>query len=99
MTTDGAPKSSQLFIGVVLGALGGFLAATFSRRQTRDALRERGGESLDYLNRQAGKLRDSAEGLVQKGKEFIDPERHAVQRDSETEKLAYQEKQRETSGG
>lgn len=99
MTTNDEPKSSHLLIGLVLGALAGLIAATFSRRQAREALRERGGESLDYLNQQAGRLRDTADGLVQKGKEFIAPQRYSVQRDTEGEKQAYQEKQRETSGG
>ena len=37
------------------------MAAILSRKETREVLRERGGKSLDYLNQQAGKLRETAD--------------------------------------
>lgn len=99
MTTNGTAKTSQLFTGLALGAIGGVIAAIFSRKRTRDALRERGGEGLSLLNQQAGKLRDTADDILRKGKDFIGPQWNSVRNDTEAEKQAYQEKQRETLGG
>ena len=67
---------------------------------TREALRERSGKSLDYLNQQAGKLRETADEIVEQGKNLIackgsDSVGHAT----EAEKQAYQEDKRENLGG
>jgi gas vesicle protein len=99
MTTNGESKFSYLLIGLGLGAIGGLMAAILARKETRELLRERSINSLDYLNQQAEKLRESAEGIVKKGKEFIGPPRNSVKTDTEAEKQAYQEEQRETLGG
>jgi gas vesicle protein len=99
MTTNGESKFSYLLVGLGLGAIGGLMAAILARKETRELLRERSINSLDYLNQQAEKLRESAEGIVKKGKEFIGPPRNSVKTDTEAEKQAYQEKQRETLGG
>ena len=71
MTTNGESKSSNLLIGLALGAIGGLVAAILSHRETREALRERSGKSLDYFNQQAGKLREGADVIVQQGKKLI----------------------------
>jgi len=63
-------------------------------------LRERSDKGRDYLNRQTGKLRESAEGLVKKEEEFIGGEkRGSVKTETEAEKQAYQEEKRKHSGG
>jgi len=64
MTTNGESKFSHLLIGLGLGAIGGLIAAIFARKETREALREQSGKSLDFLNQQAGKLRETADVLV-----------------------------------
>lgn len=99
MTTNGESKFSHLLIGLGLGAIGGLIATILARKETRETLRERSGKSLDYLNVQAGKLRESADGIVKKAKEFIGPQRESVKTDTEAEKQAYQEERRETLGG
>jgi gas vesicle protein len=99
MTTNGESKFSYLLIGLGLGAIGGLMSALLARKETRDVLRERSGKSLDYLNHQAGKLRETADVLVKKGKEFIGPPRDSVKTDTESQKQAYQEERRETLGG
>lgn len=71
MTTNDESKFSYLLIGLGLGAVGGLMAAILGRKETREALRERGGKSLDYLNEQAGKLRETAGVIVQKGKKLV----------------------------
>jgi len=99
MATNGESKFSYLLIGLGLGAIGGLISAALARKDTRELLRERSNKGLDYLNQQAGKLRESADEIVKKGKEFIGPHRDSVKTDTESEKQAYQEKQRETLGG
>jgi gas vesicle protein len=99
MTTNGESKFSYLLIGLGLGAIGGLMSALLARKETREVLRERSGKSLDYLNQQAGKLRETADVIVKKGKEFIGPPRDSVKTDTESQKQAYQEERRETLGG
>ena len=71
MTTDVEAKFPYLLLVLALGAAG-LVAAMLSRKETRAVIRERSGKSLDYLNQQAGKLRETADLLVQQGKKLID---------------------------
>jgi len=100
MTTKGESKSSHLLIGLALGAIGGLVAAILAHRETREALRERSGKSLDYLNQQAGKLRETADAIVQQGKKLIACNgSDLVDHSTEASKQAYQENKRENLGG
>ena len=99
MRTNDESKFSFLLIGLGLGAIGGLMAALLARKETRELLRERSRNSLDYLNEQAGKLRESADVIVKKGKEFIGPHCDSVKTDTEAQKQAYQEEMREHLGG
>jgi len=99
MTTNDESKFSYLLVGLGLGAIGGLMAALLARKETRELLRERSINGLDYLNQQAGKLRESAEVIVKKGKEFIGPHCDSVKTDTEGQKESYQEERREHLGG
>ena len=100
MTTNGESKFSSLLMGLGLGAIGGLMAAIFARKQTREVIRERSGKSLDYLNQQAGKLRETADVIVQQGKKLIACNGSAsVDHSTEADKQVYEEKRRETLGG
>ena len=100
MTTKGESKSAHLLIGLVVGAIGGLVTAILAHRETREALRERSGKSLDYLNQQAGKLRDTADVIVQQGKKLIACNgSDTVDHSTEASKQAYQEDKRENLGG
>ena len=100
MTTNGESKFSSLLMGLGLGAIGGLMAAIFARKQTREVIRERSGKSLDYLNQQAGKLRETADVIVQQGKKLIACNGSvSVDRSTEADKQVYEEKRRETLGG
>lgn len=100
MTTNGESKFSYLLIGLGLGAIGGLMAAILARKETREALRERGGKSLDYLNQQAGNLRETADVIVQQGKKLLACNgSDLVDRSTEAEKQAYREDTRENLGG
>ena len=97
MTTHGESKFSHLLIGLGLAAIGGLMAAILARKETREALREHSGKSLDYLNQQAGKLRETADVIVQQGKKLMVSD--SVDHSTESEKQAYQEDKRENLGG
>lgn len=99
MITNGESKISFLLIGLGLGAIGGLMAALLARKETRDLLRERSTEALDYLNQQGKKLRESAGKIVKTGEEFIGPHCDSVKTDTEAQKQAYQEERRENLGG
>jgi gas vesicle protein len=100
MTTTGESKFSYLLVGLGLGAIGGLMAALLGRKETREVLRERGGKSLDYLNQQAGRLRETADVIVQQGKKLMACSgSESVDRSTEAEKQAYQEGKRENLGG
>jgi gas vesicle protein len=99
MRTNGESKFSYLLIGLGLGAIAELLFAPRSGEETRKYLRQRSNKGLDTLNQQAGKLRESAEAIVKKGKEFIGPHCDSVKTDTEAQKQAYEEERRENLGG
>jgi gas vesicle protein len=100
MKSNGGFKFPYFLIATGIGAIAGMWVVLRSGEQTRKYLRERSDKGLDYLNQQAGKLRESAEGLVKKGQEFIGGQkRGSVKTDTEAEKQAYEEEKRKHSGG
>jgi gas vesicle protein len=94
METNGESKFSYLLIGLGLGAIGGLMAALLARKETRELLRERSTEALDYLNQQGKKLRETTEGIVEKGKELMSQCCGSVDGTTEKEK----QERRETLG-
>lgn len=84
---------------LALGAVAGLLLAPRSGKETRKYLRERSNRGLDILNEQARKLRESAEAVVEKGREFTGRQRDSVETAAEAETQAYQEEGRENLGG
>jgi hypothetical protein len=100
MTTNGESKFSYLLIGLGLGAIGGLISAVLARKDNRELIRERSGKSLDYLNQQAGKLRETADVIVQQGKKLIACKgSDSVDHSTEAEKQAYREDRQENLGG
>jgi len=100
MRTNAGFKFPYFLVGMGVGAIAGLLFAPRPGEDTRKYLRERSNKGLDALNRHAGKLRESAEGVVEKGQEFMGrQDRNSVKTDTEAEKQAYQEERRENLGG
>ena len=99
MITNGESKFSYLLIGLGLGVIGGLMATLLARKETRELLRERSIGGRDYLNQKAGKLRESTDVIVKKGKELIGPHCDSVKTEPEAEKQVYQEERRENLGG
>ena len=86
MRTNGESRFSLLLIGLGLGAIGALVAALLARKETRQSLRERSTETLDYLSQQTNKLRETSEAIVDKGKEFLSHRRDSVDATIEEEK-------------
>jgi len=99
MTTNGESKVSYLLVGLGLGAVGGLMAALLVRKETREIIRDRSRKSLDYLNEQAGKLRETTDVIVQQAKKLMACKRSDSASDStEAEKQTYREDGRENLG-
>jgi len=98
MTTNGQPKFSYLLVGLGLGALSGLMATILGRRDNREALRERGGKSLDYINQQAGKLRETADEIMQRGQKLIARKGESDGHATEAEMPTHREDRRENPG-
>ena len=99
MKTNDEFKFPYFLVGMGLGAIAGLLLAPRSGEETRKYLRERSTKGLDTLNQQAGKLRESADVIVKKGKEFIGPPCDSIKTDTEADKQAHQEERRANLGG
>ena len=98
MRTNVEAKFSFLLIGLGLGAIGALMAALLARKETRESLRERSTEALDYLSQQTNKLRETSAGIVEKGKELLSHRCGSV--DATTgEKQSHQEERREHLDG
>ncbi len=96
MKTRETDKFSYLLFGIGLGV---GISALLARKETRVVLRERGRKSLEYVNQQAAKLREAADEIAKRAKDFVGPHRDSVKTDTDAEKQAYQEEKREILGG
>ena len=99
MKTDHESNFSYLLIGLGLGAIGGLMAALLARKEMRELLRERSSKTLDYLNQQGKRLRETTEGFVDKGKQLVSHRCCSVDATTGAENQAYQEERREHLGG
>lgn len=99
MRTNGDSKFSFLLIGLGLGAIGGLMFALLARKETRESLRESSRKTLDYLNQQGQKLRETTEAIVNKGKELMSHCCSSGDTDTAAQEQAYEEQKRETPGG
>jgi gas vesicle protein len=99
MKTNGESKFSYLLIGLGLGAIGGLMFALLARKETRESLRESSSKALDYLNQQGKKVRETTEGIVEKGKALVGHCCGSVDATTKDEQQAYQAERREHLGG
>jgi gas vesicle protein len=82
---------AYLLIGIGIGVAAGLLLAPRSGEEMREDIRRRTNEGVDYLNQQADKLRDGAEKVVTKGKEWIGRQSESNQSASETRKPSHEQ--------
>lgn len=80
-----------LLVGIGIGLAAGLLLAPRSGPEMREQIRRRTNEGMDYLNQQADKLRDGADKVVSKGKEWIGRQSENIQSAVETRKPAHEQ--------
>ena len=80
-----------LLVGIGIGLAAGLLLAPRSGQEMREQIRRRTNEGMDYLNQQADKLRDGADKVVSKGKEWIGRQSENIQSAVETRKPAHEQ--------
>lgn len=71
MKTSTETTLSYFVVGLAVGAIGGFVAALVARKETRGLLRERSAKSLEYLDQRWNTLRETTEGIVNKGEDML----------------------------
>jgi gas vesicle protein len=98
MKTNSEFKFLHFLVGIALGAIAALLLAPSPGEETWKYLRERSNKGLDYLNQQAGKLRERTEAVIKKGSKLIGSHRDSIDTTTEAEQQAYQEERRETGG-
>ncbi|MGZ8494558.1 MAG: hypothetical protein ACXWWP_01535 [Candidatus Binatia bacterium] len=99
MRTNGESRFSLLLIGLGLGAIGALVAALLARKETRELIRERSSEALDYLGQQSNKLRETSEAIVEKGKELLSHGCCSGETAAEARDKVEKQERRETLGG
>jgi gas vesicle protein len=99
MRTNGESRFSLLLIGLGLGAIAALVAALLARKETRESLRERSSEALDYLSQQTNQLRETSEAIVEKGKELLSHGCCSGDAATEAEEKIEKQERRETLGG
>ena len=99
MKTHGQFKLPSFLVGVGVGTVAALMIAFRMGEDTRKYLRERSNKSLEYLNQRTRKLRESAEGIIEKGKQIATRQSQSVKTDTDAEKQDYEEKKRENMGG
>jgi uncharacterized protein YoaH (UPF0181 family) len=75
------------------------VAALLARKETRESLRERSTEALDYLSQQSNKLRETSEAIVEKGQELLSHGCCSGDAAAEAEEKVEKQERRETLGG
>jgi len=98
MQTNSEFRFPYFLAGIALGAIAALLLAPSPGEETRKYLRGRSNKGLDYLNQQAGKLRERTEAVIKKGSKLIGSHRESVDTTMEAQQQAYQEERRETGG-
>ena len=94
MASDHGSRFGYFLAGMGLGAIIALLFAPRSGEETREYIRERADEGLDYMKRQTRELRERADQLGERGKEFVGKQRESLEAALDAGKQAYREEKR-----
>ena len=89
---------ANFFLGLGIGIGIGMLFAPKSGEETRDILMSKAGEGKDYLKKQTAGLRDSANDLIDKGRDMIGRQKDTLNDAIEAGKQAYRDKVEPATG-
>jgi gas vesicle protein len=84
-------KLSYFFLGLGIGVAVGILFAPKAGQDTRHLIRSKADEGKDYLKRRGDELRESAAGLVDKGRGAVARQKEQLVAAVEAGKQAYRE--------
>jgi len=83
---------ANFFLGLGIGVGVGLLFAPKSGEETRDLLMSKADEGKEFLKKQTEGLRDSANDLVDKGRDAVGRQRDTLNDAIQAGKQAYREK-------
>jgi gas vesicle protein len=83
---------ASFFLGLGIGVGLGMLFAPKSGDETRELILNKAGQGKDYLKNKTADLQDSANNLVDKGKDMIGRQRDNISDAVQAGKQAYREK-------
>jgi len=84
-------KFSYFFLGLGLGVAVGLLFAPKSGQETRQLIASKAGEGKDYLKRQSGTLRETANDALERGRSALARQRDQLNQAVEAGKQAYRD--------
>jgi gas vesicle protein len=88
---DDDNKMSYFCLGLGLGVAVGVLFAPKSGAETRQLLRDKADEGVDYVKRRSDDLRETAEEALQRGKQTVSRHRDNLAAAVDAGKQAYRE--------
>ena len=83
---------ANFFLGLGIGVGLGMLFAPKSGDETRDLLMSKADEGKEYLKKQTATWKDSANDLIDKGKEVVNRQKDTLNDAVEAGKQAYRDK-------
>ena len=84
-------KVSYFLLGLGMGVAVGVLFAPKSGEETREMLRGKANEGRDYLRRRTDEVRDSANEVINRGRETLQQQRDNLAAALEAGKQAYRQ--------
>ncbi len=82
---------SSFLLGLGVGVAVGMLFAPKSGQETRDLIKNKAGESGEFLKQRSADLKDTATGWVDKGKEALGRQKDTLSDAMEAGKQAYRD--------
>ena len=82
---------SSFLLGLGVGVGIGMLFAPKSGQETREIIKNKAGESTDYLKQRGTELKDTATGWVDKGRETVTRQKETLNDAVEAGKQAYRD--------
>ena len=92
-------RMSYFFLGLGIGVAVGVVFAPQSGEETRGLIKSKADESKDYLKRRGTELKDSAGGLIDKGRGMVSRQKENLAEAVEAGKQAYRETVGEVPAG
>lgn len=88
---DDDSKFSYFFLGLGLGVAVGILFAPKSGPETRELLRSKADEGKEYLKKRSGEVKESANDLMDRGRNMVGRQKDQLNAAVEAGKQAYRE--------